>query len=70
MKGAEAMMKALEAENVKVLFGYPGGQLLPFYDALYHSDLVHILTRHEQAAAHAADGYARASGEVGSYNFV
>jgi acetolactate synthase-1/2/3 large subunit len=65
MKGAEAMMKALEAENVKVLFGYPGGQLLPFYDALYQSDLLHILTRHEQAAAHAADGYARASGDVG-----
>lgn len=65
MKGAEAMMKALKAEDVKVLFGYPGGQMLPFYDALYHTDFVHILTRHEQAAAHAADGYARASGEVG-----
>jgi len=65
MKGSEVMMKALEAENVKVLFGYPGGALLPFYDALYDSDFIHVLTRHEQAAAHAADGYARASGDVG-----
>ncbi len=65
MKGAEAMIKALEAENVDIIFGYPGGALLPFYDALYDSDLIHILTRHEQAASHAADGYARASGKVG-----
>jgi acetolactate synthase-1/2/3 large subunit len=65
MNGAEAMIKALEAEKVEILFGYPGGALLPFYDALYHSDLIHILTRHEQAAAHAADGYARVSGKVG-----
>ncbi|WP_421078059.1 acetolactate synthase large subunit [Methanothermococcus sp. Ax23] len=65
MKGAEAMIKALEAEKVDILFGYPGGALLPFYDALYDSDFIHILTRHEQAAAHAADGYARASGKVG-----
>ncbi len=65
MKGAEAMIKALEAEKVDIIFGYPGGALLPFYDALYDSDLIHILTRHEQAASHAADGYARASGKVG-----
>ncbi|HIQ31880.1 MAG TPA: acetolactate synthase large subunit [Methanothermococcus okinawensis] len=65
MKGAEAFIKALEYEGVRVIFGYPGGALLPFYDALYDSDLIHILTRHEQGAAHAADGYARASGKVG-----
>jgi len=65
MKGAEGIIKALEAEGVKILFGYPGGAMLPFYDALYESDLIHILTRHEQAAAHAADGFARASGEPG-----
>ncbi|MBW9220386.1 acetolactate synthase large subunit [Methanothermococcus sp. SCGC AD-155-N22] len=65
MRGAEALIKALEYEGVKVIFGYPGGALLPFYDALYDSDLIHILTRHEQGAAHAADGYARASGKVG-----
>ena len=65
MKGAEAIIKALEAEGVKIIFGYPGGAMLPFYDALYDSDLIHILTRHEQAAAHAADGFARASGEAG-----
>jgi len=44
MKGAEAIIKALEAEGVKIIFGYPGGAMLPFYDALYDSDLVHILT--------------------------
>ncbi len=65
LKGAEAIIKALEAEGVKIIFGYPGGAILPFYDALYDSDLIHILTRHEQAAAHAADGFARASGEAG-----
>ncbi|WP_457611905.1 acetolactate synthase large subunit [Methanocaldococcus sp.] len=65
MKGSEAIIKALQAEGVKIVFGYPGGAVLPLYDALYDSDLIHILVRHEQAAAHAADGYARASGEPG-----
>ncbi|WP_017981134.1 acetolactate synthase large subunit [Methanocaldococcus villosus] len=65
MKGAEVIIKALEAEGVKIIFGYPGGAILPFYDALYDSDLQHILVRHEQAAAHMADGYARVSGEAG-----
>ena len=51
--------------GVKTIFGYPGGQTIPFYDMLYDSDLDHILVRHEQCAAHAADGYARASGKVG-----
>ncbi len=60
------MIKALKSEKVEILFGYPGGALLPFYDALHKdNDLIHILTRHEQAASHAADGYARASGKVG-----
>ncbi len=65
MKGARAIVKALEKEKVEVMFGIPGGASIPFYDALYDSSIRHILTRHEQAAAHAADGYARASGKVG-----
>ena len=65
--GAEALMRSLEAEGVDVLFGYPGGAIMPTYDALYdHSKtLHHILVRHEQGAAHAAQGYARVSGRVG-----
>jgi len=55
----------LEYEKVKVVFGYPGGATLPIYDALVESPVHHVLTRHEQGAAHMADGYARASGEVG-----
>ena len=65
LTGAEVLIKALEAEGVDTVFGYPGGALLPIYDALYDSDLKHILTRHEQGAAHAADGYARATGKPG-----
>ncbi|MEG6616953.1 biosynthetic-type acetolactate synthase large subunit [Peptococcaceae bacterium 1198_IL3148] len=64
-KGAEVLLKALEAEGVDTIFGYPGGVVLPIYDALYDSDINHILTRHEQGAAHAADGYARATGKAG-----
>lgn len=65
--GSEAICRALIAENVDTIFGYPGGQIMPFYDTLYdHTDqLHHILTRHEQGAIHAAQGYARASGKVG-----
>ncbi len=65
--GAEALMRSLENEGVTTLFGYPGGAIMPVYDALYdHSDtLNHILVRHEQGAVHAAQGYARASGKVG-----
>ena len=63
--GREAMCEALLDEGVEYLFGYPGGAIMPFYDALPDYPLKHILTRHEQAAAHAADGYARATGEVG-----
>ncbi len=65
--GAEALMRSLEAEGVDVLFGYPGGAIMPTYDALYDhkKTLHHILVRHEQGAAHAAQGYARVSGRVG-----
>ncbi len=65
MRGADAIVKALEMEGVKHIFGIPGGAILEVYDALYDSNIMHILTRHEQAAVHAADGYARASGRVG-----
>jgi len=63
--GARWLTHALEAEGVDTLFGYPGGTIMPFYDALVDSRLKHILVRHEQGAALAANGYARASGKVG-----
>ena len=64
--GSDILVKALQAENVKYLWGYPGGAVLHIYDALYKQDTIqHILVRHEQAAVHAADGYARATGDVG-----
>ncbi|WP_406532339.1 acetolactate synthase large subunit [Methanobrevibacter sp.] len=65
MRGGEAIIESLKNMGVKTIFGYPGGQTIPFYDMLYDSELDHILVRHEQCAAHAADGYARASGKVG-----
>jgi len=65
MTGAEALVEALRKEKARNIFGFPGGAILPVYDALYDSDIRHILMRHEQCAAHAADGYARASGLVG-----
>ena len=65
MKGGEAIIKSLMNQGVDTVFGYPGGVLLPLYDVLYDSELKHILVRHEQCAAHAADGFARASGKVG-----
>lgn len=63
--GAKILIEGLQREGVETLFGYPGGVVLPIYDELYNSSLRHILVRHEQAAAHAADGFARASGRVG-----
>ncbi len=65
--GAEALCRALVAEGVDTIFGYPGGQIMPFYDKIYdYTDRIrHILTRHEQGAVHAAQGYARASNKVG-----
>lgn len=65
MKGAKILIECFKKENVEVMFGYPGGQVLPLFDALYDAKLKFVLTRHEQAAAHAADGYARATGKVG-----
>jgi acetolactate synthase-1/2/3 large subunit len=65
ISGAKALIESLYREGVEVIFGYPGGALLPIYDELYDADIRHILVRHEQAAAHAADGYARATGKVG-----
>ena len=63
--GGEIVVEVLKSEGVSHIFGYPGGAALPLYDALSHSGITHILTRHEQGAAHAADGYARATGKVG-----
>lgn len=65
MNGAHWLVQALEAEGVDALFGYPGGTIMPFYDALHGASLKHVLVRHEQGAAFAANGYARASGRVG-----
>ena len=66
LKGAEIMCESLLRQGVDVMFGYPGGAILPFYDALWsYPQLRHILVRHEQAAAHAADGYARVTGRPG-----
>ena len=67
LNGSEILVECLKEQGVDVVFGYPGGAILNIYDALYkHSDdIVHILTSHEQGAAHAADGYARATGKVG-----
>ena len=66
LNGSEILVRCLQAENVKYMWGYPGGAVLYIYDALYKQDTIeHVLVRHEQAAVHAADGYARAAGEVG-----
>jgi len=66
LTGAQAVLECLKKEGVHTIFGYPGGAILPFYDALYHEkEIKHILVRHEQGAAHAADGFARATGQVG-----
>src|SRR5438105_15845759 len=63
--GAQILWECLEREGVKHVFGYPGGAILPAYDALKHSSIHHVLVRHEQGATHMADGYARATGGVG-----
>ena len=66
LRGAEILIKALQAESVKYVWGYPGGAVLHIYDAFYKQETIqHVLVRHEQAAVHAADGYARATGDVG-----
>ncbi len=66
LSGAEILLKTLEDEGVEIIFGYPGGAVLPIYDALFKNNQIrHILVRHEQAAVHAAEGYARSTGKVG-----
>jgi acetolactate synthase-1/2/3 large subunit len=65
LSGSQILVKALEDEGVKTIFGIPGGQVIPLYDALYDSPMEHILVRHEQAAAHAADAYSRVGDRVG-----
>jgi acetolactate synthase I/II/III large subunit len=65
VNGADMLMKALREEQVDILFGYPGGAVLPIYDALYKAPIKHVLARHEQGAIHAAEGYARVSGKPG-----
>ena len=65
MNGAQILLECLKREGVDAVFGYPGGQVLPLFDKLYDSDIKFILVRHEQGAAHAADGYSRATGKVG-----
>ena len=64
--GAHVLIDSLIKEGVDIAFGIPGGVVLPIFDCLYNSDIKFILTRHEQGAAHMADGYARATGKVGS----
>ncbi len=63
--GSQMIIKCLKQEGVEVIFGYPGGKVIPLYDTLFDSDIRHILVRHEQGASHAADAYARATGKVG-----
>jgi len=65
MTGAQILIECLKKEKVEIMFGYPGGQVLPIFDVLYDAPIKFILVRHEQAAAHAADGYARATGKTG-----
>ena len=65
ISGAEMLINALKRQEVEVLFGYPGGAVLPIYDSLYHAGMKHVLSRHEQGAIHAAEGYARISGKPG-----
>src|SRR5881275_1101681 len=66
MTGAEIVLKALADQGVEVMFGYPGGAVLPIYDEIFQQeDVKHILVRHEQGAGHAAEGYARTTGKVG-----
>ena len=65
LSGAQAIIKVLLEQGVDTVFGYPGGQVIPLYNALYDAPLRNVLTAHEQGAIHAADGYARASGRTG-----
>lgn len=66
ISGARMVVQCLKRLGIDTIFGYPGGAILPIYDALYNSGIRHVSTRHEQAAIHAAEGYARATGKVGT----
>ena len=71
LSGAEVIVKALQDQGVDVVFGYPGGAVLPLYDELFKTNkLRHILVRHEQAAVHAAEGYARSTGKIGGIGII
>ena len=66
LSGAQLILQCLKEEGVDTIFGYPGGAVIPLYDALYdEKEIIHIITAHEQGASHAADGYARSTGKVG-----
>ena len=65
LNGAQALIKSLELEGVEVMFGYPGGAILPVYDPIIDSKIRHVLVRHEQGAGHMAEGYAHATGRPG-----
>ncbi|MDD2779745.1 MAG: thiamine pyrophosphate-binding protein, partial [Candidatus Methanomethylophilaceae archaeon] len=65
MKGSRALLKMLEDRGVGTIFGYPGGTVIPIYNEMLDSSIRHVLVRHEQCAAHMADGYSRASGKTG-----
>ncbi len=65
LSGSELLLRALQEEQVEVIFGYPGGAVLPIYDEIYHSNIPHVLPRHEQGGIHAAEGYARVTGKPG-----
>ncbi|MFN8920802.1 MAG: thiamine pyrophosphate-binding protein, partial [Hyphomonadaceae bacterium] len=66
MTGAEILVRAMQEQGVETIFGYPGGAVLPIYDALYQQEQIHhVLVRHEQGAGHAAEGYARSTGKCG-----
>lgn len=63
--GADVLIQSLKEQGVDIIFGYPGGAVLPIYDALHRNPIRHVLARHEQGAIHAAEGYARVSGKPG-----
>ncbi|GAK03160.1 acetolactate synthase large subunit [Geomicrobium sp. JCM 19037] len=65
MNGSQMVLESLSEEGVEIIFGYPGGAILPTYDEIYKKGIRHILARHEQGAIHAAEGYARVSGKPG-----
>ncbi|HLG27928.1 MAG TPA: thiamine pyrophosphate-binding protein, partial [Paenisporosarcina sp.] len=65
LRGADVLIQSLKQQGVDLIFGYPGGAVLPIYDAIHKNPIRHVLARHEQGAIHAAEGYARVSGKTG-----